>query len=283
MRIKTHQNINKSKGFTLVELAIVIVIIGIIISILVSGKNIITAMKINSFASNIRAIGAAANFYYEEYKKIPGDDDTASAKWPNCGDTLNASAASCNGSGGGAVAYYDSNDPTNDEWALAYMHLSLAGLLEKGSDGYVGSNFKAPRVPEALPDIYEGMTAIIASHVGNTSDASIPAGASNLFNLFNFDSNRLMLISYYGEQYLTLVSMIDEKIDDGIAITGNFVARDGCKDKSGGSTSCFSNSYPSNTWLECLDNSNNYRTLDYTDPSTGTGCMWVYRFGKTRL
>jgi prepilin-type N-terminal cleavage/methylation domain-containing protein len=69
------------KGFTLVELAIVLVIIGIILGAVLKGAEMIKTAKYKRLYSQYREISAAVYTYYDKYQKFPGDDPNATARW----------------------------------------------------------------------------------------------------------------------------------------------------------------------------------------------------------
>lgn len=69
------------KGFTLVELAIVLVIIGIIIGAVLRGQQMIESAKLKRLYNQQREIIAAIYSYYDKYGRFPGDDNNANARW----------------------------------------------------------------------------------------------------------------------------------------------------------------------------------------------------------
>jgi prepilin-type N-terminal cleavage/methylation domain-containing protein len=78
--LKTLRN---KKGFTLVELAIVLVIIGIILGAVLKGQELINGAKTKRVYSQYREILAAVLTYQDKYGKLPGDDNdtTLGARW----------------------------------------------------------------------------------------------------------------------------------------------------------------------------------------------------------
>ena len=72
--------LRSKKGFTLVELAIVLVIIGIILGAVLKGQEMINSAKIKRAISGQKEIAAAIYTYYDRYGKYPGDDNTASTR-----------------------------------------------------------------------------------------------------------------------------------------------------------------------------------------------------------
>ncbi len=71
-------------GFTLVELAIVLVIVGLLIGGILKGQELIAATRVNSTASQIKAIDAASYTFRDTYGGIPGDLANATTRVPNC-------------------------------------------------------------------------------------------------------------------------------------------------------------------------------------------------------
>ena len=68
-------NLRNNKGFTLIEMAIVLVIIGIIIGAVVKGQDLVDNAKSKQFASKIQAWQVALNTYYDRKGRYPGDGD----------------------------------------------------------------------------------------------------------------------------------------------------------------------------------------------------------------
>lgn len=77
MSIKQCKGHAKQTGFTLVELAIVLVIIGLILGMAFKGKDLIDGAKVKSIAAQYNKIQAAFNIYFEKYGAYPGDGCTA--------------------------------------------------------------------------------------------------------------------------------------------------------------------------------------------------------------
>lgn len=72
------KNPGHQSGFTLVELAIVLVIIGLILGAVLKGQEMITNAKVKNVANDLRGVGAAFYAYQDRYHAIPGDDAAAS-------------------------------------------------------------------------------------------------------------------------------------------------------------------------------------------------------------
>ncbi len=74
----------KNKGFTLVELAIVMTIIGLLIGGILKGQQLIKNAQITSMISQVKSYDTAVTIFRDKYGTMPGDMPTASFKLPNC-------------------------------------------------------------------------------------------------------------------------------------------------------------------------------------------------------
>lgn len=75
--------IRSERGFTLVELAIALVIIGIILAGIIKGQELITNAKIKRVYNEQKEIAAAIYAYKDRYNYLPGDDTQATSKFTN--------------------------------------------------------------------------------------------------------------------------------------------------------------------------------------------------------
>ncbi|MDH5425247.1 MAG: prepilin-type N-terminal cleavage/methylation domain-containing protein [Gammaproteobacteria bacterium] len=123
----------QQSGFTLVEIAIVMVIIGLLLGGVLKGQEVITNAKIKNINNDVSGISAAIYSYQDRYSALPGDDAAADAH-------VNGGVPSDNTAGGTAGdgiidGNYNDNGtlagavPTDSESALAWQHLRAAGLM----------------------------------------------------------------------------------------------------------------------------------------------------------
>ncbi|MDQ7081920.1 MAG: prepilin-type N-terminal cleavage/methylation domain-containing protein [Aquificota bacterium] len=70
-----------NKGFTLIELAIVLIIIGILIGFILKGQELIRNSQIKRLYRTYLELVATLYSYYDRYGKLPGDDDQVSQRW----------------------------------------------------------------------------------------------------------------------------------------------------------------------------------------------------------
>src|SRR5688500_8122041 len=71
----------RQTGFTLVEIAIVLVIIGLLLGGILKGQEMITQAKIKNVIADFSGVSAAYHGYQDRYRAIPGDDPNAATRW----------------------------------------------------------------------------------------------------------------------------------------------------------------------------------------------------------
>jgi prepilin-type N-terminal cleavage/methylation domain-containing protein len=103
--MKLLRNLKDQKGFTLVELAIVLVIIGIMLGAVLKGQELINNAKIKRVYNQQREIAAAVYSYYDKYGYYPGDDRNAAARF--------AAPNVLSGDGDGSIALAAANTAPN--------------------------------------------------------------------------------------------------------------------------------------------------------------------------
>lgn len=84
---------HRQSGFTLVEIAIVLVIIGLLLGGVLKGQELINSAKVKNLANDFRSIPTFVYAYQDKYKRLPGDDAAAVAHV----------AATTNGDGDGRI------------------------------------------------------------------------------------------------------------------------------------------------------------------------------------
>ena len=126
-------------GFTLVEIAIVLVIIGLLLGGILKGQEMITQAKIKNVIADFSGISAAYHGYVDRYKKIPGDDPCAgttnsAVTVGNCGTTTGRWTGASHGDGNGQVAGKYNSATATDESRLWWDHLRRAGFVSGVGD-----------------------------------------------------------------------------------------------------------------------------------------------------
>jgi prepilin-type N-terminal cleavage/methylation domain-containing protein len=71
----------RQSGFTLIEIAIVLVIIGLLLGGILKGQELITQGRIRNVGNDFQSVTAAINLYQDRYRALPGDDAGAKDRW----------------------------------------------------------------------------------------------------------------------------------------------------------------------------------------------------------
>jgi len=147
------------KGFTLVEIAIVLVIIGLLLGGILKGQEMITQAKIKNVIADFSGISAAYHGYQDRYRAIPGDDPNTETRW---------GAAAKKGDGNGVVAgeYNNGGAACADtvEACNWWDHLRRAGFVS-------GAGVTQP---------FNALTGLIGVQTGNGAGATAMGGFSGL-------------------------------------------------------------------------------------------------------
>ena len=115
----THRN---RQGFSLVELAVVLVIIGLIVGGVLKGQDLIQSAQLNAVQTDANKIRTAMNTFQNKYVALPGD-------LSNPDDVIDSEifGDSDGGNGDGRI---DGDRTTGDSEAVqAWVHLAASGLL----------------------------------------------------------------------------------------------------------------------------------------------------------
>jgi len=141
---------NQPGGFTLIEIAIVLVIIGLLLGGVLKGQELITSAKIRNVANDFNGISAAYYTYQDRYRAMPGDDPNAKSRW----------TTSQSGDGNAVInGKFDASvtgDPTADQESnLLWQHLRLAGLVA-GPTSAAGSGNQPQNAAGGISGVQSG-------------------------------------------------------------------------------------------------------------------------------
>lgn len=120
-------------GFTLIEIAIVLVIIGLLLGGVMKGQELINSAKVKSLATDFRNIPVLVYGYQDKFRALPGDDNSVVAHLPGSIAPTPCAPAATAGKcvlGNGIIegAWNAANNATNES-IVFWQHVRLAGLL----------------------------------------------------------------------------------------------------------------------------------------------------------
>ncbi|MBS1141295.1 MAG: prepilin-type N-terminal cleavage/methylation protein [Proteobacteria bacterium] len=126
---------NSQKGFTLVEIAIVLVIIGLLLGGVLKGQELINSAKVKNFVNDFKTVPLFVYGFQDKFKALPGDDVNAATHLGGAataaGVTLLAPTSSTLGNGR-IEGNYNSTTGT-DESVAFWQQVRLANLASGSS------------------------------------------------------------------------------------------------------------------------------------------------------
>ena len=124
------RKVKKQSGFTLVEIAIVLVIIGLLLAGVLKGQELIESSRTKRMANDLTSFTAMITSYQDRYRGIPGDDAIATTTYSARWDAAAVTAVTSNGLiGAGADAAIFPAVATAEN-TMAIQALRYAGFLE---------------------------------------------------------------------------------------------------------------------------------------------------------
>jgi prepilin-type N-terminal cleavage/methylation domain-containing protein len=228
------------RGFTLIELSVVLVVIGLIVGGILVGQSLISAASLRAQITQIEKYNSAANTFFEKYGYLPGDIPAVPAA--QFGFAARGQYAG-EGDGNGFLEGIQSNSVNDDcgpciitgENAMFWVDLSAAHLIEGGFRSATSTSVANSALPISayLPQaqLGNGNSIYVFSGTCGTSSCSVfpPSffkGAGNYFGLganASLQSDGYHVISALGLTVQQAYS-IDQKVDDGLPQSGRLLA-----------------------------------------------------------
>jgi len=181
----------QQKGFTLVEIAIVLVIIGLLLGGILKGQEMITQAKIKNVIADFSGISAAYHGYQDRYRAIPGDDPGA-GRWAAA-----PVSAAPNTPGNGVIEGAYNSGTATDESRLWWDHLRRSGFV-------AGAGTQQP---------FNAVTGMIGVQTGSAVPAT-PTALGGFSGLIICSANLPDKIAI----------AVDTQVDDGVSNAGSLRA-----------------------------------------------------------
>lgn len=268
--VSFYKNLSEEKGFTLIELSIVLVIIGLIVGGILTGQDLIKAAEQRATIAQIEKYNTAVNTFRNKFGGIPGDLSYASA---TSFSLLNSIAVT----NGGNPGLGDGNGLVEGgtagatlllgETVMFWLELSQAGLI----DGSYGSTMTTGAAIVAATTV-AGVNAFVPPTKlgrGNSITTAEVSGinyyviggfttipATGVYDATGKNTNNLNAIESYA---------MDKKVDDGLPQSGSVQVMD--------ITAGFAPGTTNTTVAAC-----NSATAYTVNPGTTPGCSLRFRF-----
>jgi prepilin-type N-terminal cleavage/methylation domain-containing protein len=182
------------QGFTLVEMAIVLVIIGLLLGGILKGQELITSARVRNIADQNSGVQAAYYGFIDRYRQVPGD-------WSAANAVKSIPDVSTGGNADGRLNAVSGNQWT--EGLAMWEHLSKSRFVQ-GS--YTGGNSKPNQdnTDKAPRNAFNGFLMLFRSQDYNTTGTA---------------SEQLNLVLGAGIP-VNVLAELDRKIDDGLPQSG---------------------------------------------------------------
>ena len=115
---------SQQSGFTLVEIAIVLVIIGLLLGGVLKGQELINSAKVKNLANDFRVIPTYVYAFQDKFKALPGDDSAAATHVSGATNATTPAASQ----GNGVINGNWNSTTATDESALFWQHVRLSNL-----------------------------------------------------------------------------------------------------------------------------------------------------------
>ncbi|HEU5047570.1 MAG TPA: prepilin-type N-terminal cleavage/methylation domain-containing protein [Rickettsiales bacterium] len=234
---------HKHAGFTLIELSIVLVIIGLVVGGILAGSDLIRTAELNTIITQKTKYSVAFNTFRTKYNALPGDMSNATQYWgAAAGSAADNYVASCQGSGSASSPLTCNGDGNGyicggaDYWSflctegvMAWQQLANAGLIEGtytpitaptgGSYEVVGLNIPVSKVRAnaGFSIFYHCLTGSL----GNEYFANGHCAHTFFYGAQDSGTNsNWMGLAFYPALSALDAQRIDSKLDNGLPATG---------------------------------------------------------------
>jgi prepilin-type N-terminal cleavage/methylation domain-containing protein len=277
MRNSFSPNRPRERGFTLLEIIIVVTVIGLLVGGVLFGREMIRSVEINRVISDIHEYAAAAATFKEKYQALPGDMANATSYWGTasggCPNGTGTGTQTCNGNGDGVVFNGTEGPLSADvpEMFRFWQQLAITGLIEGQYSGIVGPAGIADNVVGVnIPETKQGSCGVGLWYLGILAPPYTSGGLTyNAPYWFDGTYNHTFIVGAnrpsahpHNPCFTTQEALaLDTKSDDGKPGTGSVVSLKG------------SNGFAS----EYCATTNNPLTAVYDQSRSGFQCNIIFR------
>ncbi len=186
----------RHSGFTLVEIAIVLVIIGLLLGGVLKGQALVDSAKVKALQGEFQSVQTMYNAYVDKFKAVPGDDADVANHLPT-GATVSTVNA-----GNGLIDNVDwtgaATPVATNKSSLFWQHVRLAelatgaytsGQAKNAVGGYLGitsnSNTLHPTTPTTTSGLHVICSSAIPGKLARQLDIAMDDGIPNTGSVYS--------------------------------------------------------------------------------------------------
>lgn len=239
------------RGFSLVELSLVLVIVGLLVGGLFAGRSMIEAAELRSLAKELHDYRSGSEMFRSRFQGYPGDLPNGFQFWPTgCGTNNNVmvTPGGCNGDGNGGIEHVNTG---GGEASLAWRHLVLAGMIDGAYDGSYDRNNIVPGTDVPAAPL-AGAMYMFAYTTATTGYAGLWSGSLRNKNFIR--AGAYLLNEWNAAAFVSPedVWSLDVKLDDGRAGFG-LLSGTATYDGSAFTAGCVTGAYPATIDYDLTD------------------------------
>ena len=236
------------RGFTIVEIAVVLVIIGLLLGGILKGQELVNGAKVRVIADRQNSLKVIWYAFLKEFSCMPGD----------CAHARQYITGVTDGNGDGRVSWNES--------PLVFAHMTSAGYLRCAHCTETGVNmFNTPF--NSITNVYGGVMAVY-----QTSDYLLKRGGAGVVNLMG---NDYLAIHSGGHIPSNIAAEVDRKIDDGLPTDGDLVLSSLDPAVVNGADPAGNAQAPmSTTWFQCMSTPDGKSPLGAADLANDAPNTW---------
>lgn len=250
----------RTRGFTLIEMSIVLMIIAAVVAAVLSGRAILATSQLQSVISETSKLTTAIGQFKESFQGMPGDITGAAAQWGTDSSgcpTGGGTSGTCDGNADGRIGSNCGSGTWSSTYAYesfrAWQHLSNSGLYSTSLTGVTASGTFVTSLNSNIPSSSLSGAGYVLLWL---DDPSVCSNNQQLLTSSGAYGNVITLVgklamngggtAYTVTSALTTdqISGIDGKVDDGVPGTGNVrsfgAGTTGCATTTAATTAAYS-------------------------------------------
>lgn len=231
--------LKKPNGFTLVEIAIVMILAGLIIGGIFGGIKLIDNSNAQKAAKDLKAIESAALTFKTIYKALPGDVQNPATEIPNCATAPCSRSGDGNGNIGSLVSIQGEALVVTSEKFTMWSHLKAADLIDEVAN-VDDMEFGAGQMASPLGGGYRLNQFMQGNPIAVGSPYSPWGHSMNITNV-PFDIVNAGNAANHLFIPCSLIEFIDKKIDDSLPRFGKLITNPTCMSNTADHMSAYGN------------------------------------------